>query len=131
MAGAAYETISTHLSNTKQSIHDFDMILTGDLGKVGSGLMIDLFKRDEVDIANIHADCGLMLYKIDEQDVHAGASGCGCSASVLCSFILKRMTEGKLKNLLFTATGALMSPTMLQQGESIPSVAHAVHISME
>ncbi|MCL1823993.1 MAG: stage V sporulation protein AD [Oscillospiraceae bacterium] len=131
MAGAAYETISTHLANTQQSINDFDMILTGDLGKVGSGLLIDLFKRDSVDIARVHADCGLMLYKISEQDVHAGASGCGCSASVLCGYILKRISEGKLKNVLFTATGALMSPTMSQQGESIPAVAHAVHISAE
>ncbi|MCL2077803.1 MAG: stage V sporulation protein AD [Oscillospiraceae bacterium] len=131
MAGAAYETISAHLTNTKQNIYDFDMILTGDLGKVGSGLLIDLFKKDDVDIANIHADCGMMLYKFEEQDVHSGASGCGCSASVLCGLILKRITEGKLKNVLFTATGALMSPTMIQQSESIPAVAHAVHISGE
>jgi stage V sporulation protein AD len=130
MAGAAYETIGTHLANTQQSIHDFDMILTGDLGKVGSGLLIDLFKRDDVDIAGTHADCGMMLYG-EGQDVHAGASGCGCSASVLCGLILKRMTENKLKNVLFVATGALMSPTMIQQSESIPAVAHAVHLSME
>jgi stage V sporulation protein AD len=130
MSGAAYETISTHLAGTQQSIYDFDMILTGDLGKVGTGLLIDLFKRDDIDIANIHADCGMMLYN-NEQDVHAGASGCGCSASVLCGLILKRMTEGRLKNVLFVATGALMSPTMIQQGESIPAVAHAVHISAE
>ena len=129
MAGAAYETINAHLSSTNQSATDFDMILTGDLGKVGSGLLIDLFKRDNIDIARIHADCGLMLYRTKAQDVHAGASGCGCGASVLCGYILPRITEGKLKNLLFTATGALMSPTMLQQGESIPAVAHAVHLS--
>ena len=131
MSGAAHETISTHLANTQQSIHDFDMILTGDLGSVGTGLLIDLFKRDDIDIANVHADCGMMLYKKHEQDVHAGASGCGCSASVLCSLILGRIIEKKLKNVLFVATGALMSPTMIQQGESIPAVAHAVHISCE
>jgi stage V sporulation protein AD len=129
MAGSAYETINTHLTNTNQCIHDFDMILTGDLGSVGSGLLIDLFKRDEIDIARVHADCGMMLYKNKEQDTHAGASGCGCSASVLCSLILKRITDGTYKNVLFVATGALMSPTMIQQGESIPAVAHAVHIS--
>jgi stage V sporulation protein AD len=129
MSGAAFETISTHLANTKQSIHDFDMILTGDLGSVGSGLLIDLFMRDNVDIARIHADCGMMLYKNKEQDTHAGASGCGCSASVLCSVILKRIAAGTYKNVLFVATGALMSPTMIQQGESIPAVAHAVHIT--
>ncbi|MCL2697970.1 MAG: stage V sporulation protein AD [Oscillospiraceae bacterium] len=129
MAGAAYETINAHLMNTKQNIADFDMILTGDLGMVGSGLLIDLFKRDNIDIANVHADCGMMLFKNKEQDTHAGASGCGCSASVLCSVILKRIVEGTYKNVLFVATGALMSPTMIQQGESIPAVAHAVHIS--
>ncbi|MCL2694113.1 MAG: stage V sporulation protein AD [Oscillospiraceae bacterium] len=131
MAGAAYETISAHLANTQSSINDFDMILTGDLGTVGSGLLIDLFKRDNIDIANVHADCGMMLYKLKEQDVHAGGSGCGCSAAVLCGLILQRMTEGKLKNVLFAGTGALMSPTMIQQNESIPAVAHAVHISCE
>ncbi|MCL2020493.1 MAG: stage V sporulation protein AD [Oscillospiraceae bacterium] len=131
MAGAAYETINNHLANTKQSVNDFDMILTGDLGSVGSGLLIDMFLRDNIEIAATHADCGMMLYKTKKQDVHAGASGCGCSASVLCGLILKRITEGKLKNVLFVATGALMSPTMIQQGESIPSVAHAVHISKE
>jgi stage V sporulation protein AD len=131
MAGSAYETISTHLSNTNQNINDFDMILTGDLGSVGSGLLIDLFKRDDIDIANVHADCGMILYKMEEQDVHAGASGCGCSASVLCGLILSRIIEKKLNNVLFVGTGALMSPTMIQQGESIPAVAHAVHISSQ
>jgi len=129
MAGSAYETINTHLTNTNQGIEKFDMILTGDLGSVGSGLLIDLFKRDEIDIANVHADCGMMLYKNKEKDTHAGASGCGCSASVLCSIILKRIIDGTYKNVLFVATGALMSPTMIQQGESIPAVAHAVHIT--
>lgn len=129
MAAAAYDTISRHLANTNKSIDCFDMILTGDLGKVGSDILIDLFQRDNVDITEIHKDCGLMLYDLRKQDVHAGGSGCGCSASVLCGYILQEIAQNKLSNVLFTATGALMSPTMVQQGESIPGIAHCVHIS--
>ncbi len=129
MAAAAYDTISRHLANTCKSIDDFDMILTGDLGKVGSDILIDLFSRDNVDITEKHRDCGLMLYDLKKQDVHAGGSGCGCSAAVLCGYILQEIAQNKLSNVLFTATGALMSPTMVQQGESIPGIAHCVHIS--
>lgn len=129
MAVAAYDTISRHLANTNQSIDAFDMILTGDLGKVGSDILYDLFKRDKVDIAGKHSDCGLMLYDLQKQDVHAGGSGCGCSASVLCGYILQEVQQAKIKNVLFAATGALMSPTIIQQGESIPGISHTVHIS--
>ena len=129
MAGAAYQTISKHLANTNTSIDDYDMILTGDLGRVGSDLLTDLFGRDNVDITKKHQDCGLMLYDMEKQDVHAGGSGCGCSASVLCGYILQEIAQGKLKNVLFAATGALLSPTVVQQGESIPGISHAVHLS--
>lgn len=131
MAPAAYSTIKTHLENTNQAPEDFDLILTGDLGEVGTKILRDLFKKDGVDIDSVHNDCGLMLYDREKQDVHAGGSGCGCSASVLCGHILGRVKSGELKNVLFAATGALMSPTLVQQGESIPSIAHAVHISVE
>ena len=76
-----------------------------------------------------HNDCGIMLYDIEKQDVHAGGSGCGCSASVLCGHILKEIQEGRLNKVLFAATGALMSPTIVQQGESIPGISHAVELS--
>lgn len=131
MAPAAYSTIKSHLENTNQPPEAFDLILTGDLGEVGTKILRDLFKKDGIDIENVHNDCGLMLYDRDKQDVHAGGSGCGCSASVLCGHILGRVKSGELKNVLFVATGALMSPTLVQQGESIPSIAHAVHISAE
>lgn len=131
MAPAAYATIKTHLENTGLAPDDFDIILTGDLGEVGSRILCDLFKKDGVNIENVHNDCGLMLFDREKQDVHAGGSGCGCSASVLCGHILGRIKSGELKNVLFTATGALMSPTLVQQGESIPGIAHAVHISAE
>lgn len=131
MAGSAYQTISTHLAQTGQSLKSFDLIVTGDLGKVGSALLFDLFKKDKVDISKKHKDCGLMLFDMEKQDVHAGASGCGCSASVLCGYLLQEIAQAKLKNILFVATGALMSPTIIQQGESIPGIAHAVHIAAQ
>jgi stage V sporulation protein AD len=131
MAYSAYDTISQHLNATSQKPDNFDLILTGDLGKVGSDMLVDLFMADGIDISTKHNDCGLMLYDIKEQNMHAGGSGCGCSASVLCGHILKRVQSGDLKNVLFTATGALMSTVSSQQGESIPGIAHSVHISYE
>ena len=131
MATAAYDSISRHLANTKQSVDSFDLILTGDLGQVGSDILVELFKKDKVDISKKHNDCGLMLYDMEKQDVHAGGSGCGCSASVLCGYILQEMQQSKLKNVLFAATGALMSPTIVQQGESIPGISHVVQLSAE
>ena len=131
MATAAYDTISRHLANTSQSIDSFDLILTGDLGRVGSDILLELFRKDNVDISAKHNDCGLMLFDLKKQDVHAGGSGCGCSASVLCGYVLNEIQQGKLKNVLFAATGALMSPTGVEQGESIPGISHAVHISAE
>ncbi|NLJ16020.1 MAG: stage V sporulation protein AD [Clostridiales bacterium] len=129
MAQAAYETISTHLASTSTSFDDYDLILTGDLGMIGTNMLRELFQRDGFDLNDKHNDCGLMIYDLNKQDVHAGGSGCGCSASVLCGHILKQLKDGAINDVLFCATGALMSPTMIQQGESIPSIAHAVHIS--
>lgn len=129
MAAAAYDTISRHLCNTNQSIDNFDLILTGDLGSVGSDILIELFRKDNVDISEKHNDCGIMLFDPKKQDVHAGGSGCGCSASVLCSYILGEIQQGRLNKVLFAATGALMSPTIVQQGESIPGISHAIELS--
>lgn len=131
MAPAAYETITSHLKTRNLTINDFDLILTGDLGVVGSDILCDLFRRDGIDISKVHNDCGMMIYDREKQDVHAGGSGCGCGASVLCANVLNRVKNGELKNVLFAATGALMSTTMVQQGESIPGISHAVHISSE
>ena len=127
MAPAAYDTISSFLRDTKMSHEDIDLILTGDLGAVGSRLLHDMFiNQDGVDITAKHADCGMMIFKPDDSDINSGGSGCGCSGSVLCAHILKRMKKGELKKVLFTATGALMSPLSSKQGESIPSIAHSV-----
>lgn len=127
MAPAAFDTISAFFDDTGMSVDDLDMIVTGDLGFVGSRLLCEMFVDEKgIDISKKHCDCGIMIYNLDEQDVNSGGSGCGCSASVLCSHILKRMNSGELKRVLFTATGALMSPVSSMQGESIPGIAHSV-----
>ncbi|MGN1457132.1 MAG: stage V sporulation protein AD [Acutalibacteraceae bacterium] len=128
MAPAAADTISNFFKDTNFRPDDFDLILTGDLGKVGSVLLLELLEKDGIKLGNKHNDCGLMIYDIDGQDVHAGGSGCGCSGSVFCSYIMQKLNSGELNNILFVATGALMSPTSSQQGESIPGIAHLLHI---
>lgn len=128
MAPAAAETISAYFQDMGNGPEDFDMILTGDLGQVGSALLMDLLEKDQINIRKIHQDCGLLLYDRQTQDVNAGGSGCGCSAAVLCSYILKKLRQGELKNVLFVATGAMMSTTSSQQGESIPGIAHLLHL---
>ena len=131
MAPAAARTILRHLNTLGTSPADYDLILTGDLGFVGSELLTELLQRDGVDITSVHNDCGKMIFHRKEQDVHAGGSGCGCSASVLCGHVLPRMFRGELRRVLFVATGALMSPTSSFQGESIPGVAHAVELQCQ
>jgi stage V sporulation protein AD len=129
MAPAAFSTISTFFTDTGMTPSDFDYIVTGDLGKVGSRILCELFERENINIRDNHKDCGMMLYDFDEQDIHAGGSGCGCAGSVLCGYFLPKLRAGEIKNILFAATGALMSPTVNQQGESIPSISHLVWLS--
>lgn len=130
MAPAAWETLRTLMSDTGTHPDDYDGIFTGDLGIVGTRLLHELAERDGVDLRGVHEDCGVLLFD-DTQDVHAGASGCGCSAAVLCGDILDRLHDGELKRVIFAGTGALMSPTTVQQGESIPAVCHAVVLERE
>ena len=127
---AAADTIKAFFEDSGTSAVDYDLVLTGDLGFVGSELMLNILAKEKIAMPN-HNDCGMMIYDRQKQDVHSGGSGCGCSASVLCSYILKKMEQGELKNVAFCATGALMSPTSSMQGESIPSVAHLLHLSRE
>lgn len=130
MAPAAYDTISAFFQDTGTSPGDYDLILTGDLGKIGSQILTDAFADDGVDIAPVYRDCGCLIYDNTAQDTHAGGSGCGCSASVLCGHILNGMRAGRWKHILFCATGALMSPLAIQQGESIPSICHLAEIRL-
>ena len=129
MAPAAADTITRFLRDTNTKPSGYDLILTGDLGRLGSELLAELMRRSGYDITGVHNDCGVMIYSPDAKDVNCGGSGCGCSASVLCSHIMQRLRSGDLHNILFVATGALMSPTASFQGESIPSIAHLVHIT--
>ena len=127
LAPAAADTIQSFLSDTGTVPSDYDLILTGDLGKVGSELLIDLLIKDfNIGISSVHNDCGLMIYDLEQQDMHAGGSGCGCSAAVVNSIIMKKLTNGSLKRVLFVGTGALLSTTSSLQGESVPGIAHGV-----
>ena len=125
MAPAAYETIKAHLQDMGRRPSDYDLILTGDLGSLGKEILLDLFHRDGVELPNL-ADCGVLIYDAQAQDVHCGGSGCGCSAVVLTGLLLNGLREGRWSRLLFCGTGALLSPTSTQQGESIPCICHAV-----
>lgn len=128
MAPAAAESIFQFLEDTGTRPQDYDGIYTGDLGAVGSELLYQCLGDNGIDLRPVHQDCGLLLYDRERQDVHAGASGCGCSASVLCGHLLRRMERGELRRILFCATGALMSPTSSQQGLAIPGVCHVLEL---
>ena len=125
MAPAAADTIKQHLSNMNCTSKDYDFIVTGDLGKLGSEILIDLMENDNIILGKNYADCGCMMYDKTE-GVFMGGSGAGCSASVFNSYIIKKMLKGEFKRVLLVSTGALMSTTTSQQGESIPGIAHAV-----
>lgn len=128
MAPAAAATIQRYLQSTETSPNDYDIIITGDLGSVGSTLVVELLQKQGIDISKQHQDCGVLIFDGETQDTHAGGSGCGCSASVLCGHFLPMLERKEVKNILFIATGALMSTMSVQQGESIPTVAHLVHM---
>ena len=127
MAPAAYDTLRAHFQDTGRTPDDYDLIVTGDLGKLGHEIVTDFFAQDGVKLKN-YTDCGLLIYDLERQDVHCGGSGCGCAATVLTGHLLPALEEGRWKRILFCPTGALLSPTSTQQGESIPSICHAVAI---
>lgn len=130
MAPAAAQTICNFLSDTNTSPEDYDLIMTGDLGEVGSQLLCELTQKEYgIDISKKHKDAGMMIYYGDEQDVHAGGSGCACCGTVLCSKILNGLKNGELNRVLVVATGALLSTVSPFQGESIPSIAHGIMIT--
>ncbi len=130
MAPAAASTLADFFKDTGTTPEDYDAIYTGDLGQIGSSLLYELTEKEGYKLLHKHKDCGLLIYNRGTQDVHAGGSGCGCAASVLCGHILPKVEKKELKNILFVATGALMSPTSCQQGLSIPCIAHLVQITI-
>ncbi len=127
MAPAAYDTLSTLLADLGAQPADFDCIVTGDLGHVGADILLTLLREDKIDLSPVYSDCGSLLFG-DGQDAHAGGSGCGCSAAVLCGPLLRDMQAGKIRRLVFAGTGAMMSPTSVQQGQPIAGICHAVVI---
>lgn len=131
MAPAAADTIFTHFMDTGLDVAAYDLIITGDLGKLGSDICSELLMANGLDLGGRLNDCGLLIYDIKNQDVHLGGSGCGCSASVLASYIIPEMEKGTFKNVLFIATGSLHSSISLMQGESIPCIAHAVSLHLK
>lgn len=128
MAPAAVDTILTHFQDTGLTPQSYDMIVTGDLGALGKQICDELLKEEGYDVGDRYNDCGLMVFDREKQDAHCGGSGCGCSAVTLAGYIYSEMTKGNLNNVLFAATGALLSSVSAQQGDSIPSIAHAVSI---
>ncbi len=129
MAPAAARSIATYLSLSSLTPHDFDYIVTGDLGREGSALLSILLKERDIDISGRHLDCGCMIYDQRSCDCHAGGSGCGCSASVLAAHFIPRLADGTLSRILFLSTGALMSTSSIQQGGTIIGIAPVVDIS--
>ena len=131
MAPAAYDTLSAHFADTGHGPDYYDAIFTGDLGALGHDILQQLFLDDGIELGPRYMDCGALIYELRTQDVHAGGSGCGCCASVLCGHILPAMERGVWSRVLVAATGALMSPLSCQQGGSIPGVCHAVSLERE
>lgn len=126
MAPAAASVIKNHFNEWNVDAKHYDKIVTGDLGKLGKKILIDMLKSEGISIAGNHMDCGIEIYDCVNQDSHSGGSGCACSACVLCSFLLKKMEIGDYKRILFVPTGALLSSTSFNEGDSIPSIAHGV-----
>ncbi len=129
MAPAAYATIKTHFEDLNLKPEDYDLIVTGDLGQLGKEMLLALARKDGLGLGGRLTDCGTMIYDLQKQDVHAGGSGCGCSAITLCGYLLNKLQSNKLKKILFCGTGALLSPTSTQQNLPIPGVCHAVSIT--
>ncbi|WP_313165177.1 stage V sporulation protein AD [Sedimentibacter sp.] len=127
MAPAAYDSLSQHIADTKIN---YNLIVTGDLGTVGKSIVNKMFNEENNSIEDIYDDCGTIIFDLEKQDVHAGGSGCGCSATVFGGFLYKKLLNKEINKLLFTSTGALHSPTATLQGESIPGIAHCVGIEM-
>ena len=128
MAPAAVDTIWQHLQDFERSPQDYDQIVTGDLGTIGSQILVEFLKSKGCDISDRHMDCGMTIFDDPTQDTHAGGSGCGCAAATFCGYVLPKISSGQWRRVLFVPTGALLSSTSFNEGNSIPGIAHAVVI---
>ena len=129
MAPAAFSTLQAHFQDMNVRPDDYDLIVTGDLGQLGKEMLLAISQKEGLSLGGKLTDCGTLVFDTQKQDVHSGGSGCGCSAITLCGYLLNQLERGKLKNILFCGTGALLSPTSTQQGLPIPGVCHAVTIT--
>ncbi len=130
MAPAAVSTILTHLKDTGRKPTYYDAIITGDLGHIGKGIVLDLCKAEGFQLSSVYNDCGVLMFDKEKQDTHSGGSGCACCGTVFSGYFFNQLKEKKIKNMLLVATGALMNSTSTQQGESIPGIAHAISIEL-
>ncbi|MBE6531858.1 MAG: stage V sporulation protein AD [Ruminococcaceae bacterium] len=128
MAPAALDTLLRYFRISGKSAADFDLILTGDLGWEGGSILCELAQANGYDIKKKYNDCGMIIYDREAQDMHAGGSGCGCSAVVLASYIIPKLSRGELSDILVIGTGAMMSPSSILQGESIPAIGHLIRL---
>ena len=126
MAPAACQVIVQNMKDFNRTPEDYDQIITGDLGYVGQKILWDLTAEQGFDISRNHMDCGIAIFDQESQDTHAGGSGCGCSAVTLSSYILPLLEHGDWHRVLFLPTGALLSPTSINEGQTIPGIAHGV-----
>lgn len=124
MPPAICDSLCRFFSESRERPDDYDLILTGDLGHEGASILRDLIHIEGYDLEENYTDCGILIFDKDTQDTHAGGSGCGCSASVLSAYVLPEMEKGRFRKVLFVASGAMMSPDSIKQGESIPAVGH-------
>ena len=131
MAPAALDTLLRYFKQSETTPEDYDAIFTGDLGLEGSKILRELMFIEGYDLGENYFDCGNIIFDLETQDVHSGGSGCGCSAVVLASYILPKLKSGELKNALLIGTGAMMSPSSLKQGLSIPAIAHLIKLESE
>ena len=126
MSPAAADLIITNFHDMGRSSKDYDAIITGDLGNVGKETLFNLLEKQGIDIQDKYYDCGILMYDQEKQDVHAGGSGCGCSATVLSAFLLKKLISGEWKRILFIPTGALLNKTSFNEGQNVPGICHGV-----
>lgn len=128
MAPAAADVLAAHFRDTGRSPDYYDVIATGDLGYIGKELAVKLLDEEGIKLGSNYTDCGIEIFDKDKQDTHSGGSGCACSAVTFCGYFYNQLNRGNINSILFVPTGALMSTTSSQQGETIPGIAHAVAI---
>lgn len=131
MAPSCYNTLKEHLEDFDLDINYYDLIVSGDLSSLGKQLFVNICHANNINISNNYDDCGIMIYDLEQQNVHSGGSGCGCLPAVTFSYIINQLKSQNIKKVLLLATGALHNPSILNQKESIPSVCHAIALEVE